>query len=179
MDDDRRESADERTNRELMEMLNELRVALPGVQVLFAFLLTIPFSQRFDTLDAGDRRVYFWAVLATAAATVCLIAPSVHHRLRFRSGVKEHLLRVANVLMVTGVALVAFAISAVTYVVTDLIYPGSLPRVVAGVLACAFVLVWFLLPLLYRREPTRKRHSATGPADPVGASAGGGQSVRP
>jgi hypothetical protein len=154
MDDETGETADERANRELMEMLNELRVALPGVQVLFAFLLTIPFSPQFATLDAGDRRVYFWAVLATAAATLCLIAPSAHHRLRFRSGVKEHLLRVANVLTLTGLALLAFAISAVTYVVTDVIYPGSLPGVVAAVLAGAFAIVWFVVPLLYRREST-------------------------
>jgi Na+/H+-dicarboxylate symporter len=154
MDDDTRESTDERANRELMEMLNELRVALPGVQVLFAFLLTIPFSQRFEILDDGDRRVYFSAVLATAAATLCLIAPSAHHRLRFRSGVKEHLLRVANVLMVVGLTLLAYAVSAVTYVVTDVIYPGSLAQVVAAMMAGAFVIVWFVLPLLYRQRPT-------------------------
>jgi MFS family permease len=148
------ESSDERANRELMELLNELRVALPGVQVLFAFLLTIPFSQRFDQLDDGDRRVYFAAVLATAAATLCLIAPSAHHRLRFRSGVKEHLLHVANVLAIVGLVLLAFAITAVTFVITDVIYPGSLPGVVAGLLAGAFVVAWFLVPLLYRRERT-------------------------
>jgi hypothetical protein len=82
-----REEADERANRELIELLNELRVALPGVQVLFAFLLTVPFSQRFTTLDAADRRIYYAAMLATAAATLCLIAPTAHHRLRFRSGI--------------------------------------------------------------------------------------------
>jgi hypothetical protein len=145
-----------------MELLNELRVALPGVQVLFAFLLTIPFSQRFAELDANDKRVYFWAVLATAGATLCLIAPSAHHRLRFRSGVKEHLIRVANAFTLVGLALLAFAISAATYVVTDLIYPGTLPRVVAGGLAGAFVLVWFLVPLLYRRERTPEPRSPGG-----------------
>ncbi|MGH9250942.1 MAG: DUF6328 family protein, partial [Acidimicrobiales bacterium] len=70
------ESPAERANRELLELLNELRVALPGVQVLFAFLLIVPFSQGFDKLDAGDRRVYFMAVIATVAATICLIAPT-------------------------------------------------------------------------------------------------------
>jgi Family of unknown function (DUF6328) len=154
MSDETRESADERANRELIELLNELRVALPGVQVLFAFLLTIPFSQRFADLDANDKRVYFWAVLATAGATLCLIAPTAHHRLRFRSGVKEQLIRVANAFTLIGLVLLAFAISAATYVVTDLVYPGTLPRVVAGSLAGAFVLVWFVVPLLYRRERT-------------------------
>jgi hypothetical protein len=152
--DDSREQADERANRELIELLNELRVALPGVQVLFAFLLTVPFSQRFTTLDASDRRIYYAAVLATAAATLCLIAPTAHHRLRFRSGVKEHILHVANVLTVVGLTLLAFAVTAVTYVVTDLIYPGTLPRVVAAALGGAFVIAWFVVPLLFRRERT-------------------------
>jgi hypothetical protein len=149
-----REDPGERANRELIELLNELRVALPGVQVLFAFLLGIPFTQRFGELDAGDKRIFFLAVLATAFATVCFIAPSAHHRLRFRSGVKEHLLTTANVLAIVGIALLAFAVTAVTYVVTDVLYPGTLPRTVAAVLAGAFILVWFALPFLYRREPT-------------------------
>jgi hypothetical protein len=153
-DDDQHEDPAERANRELIELLNELRVALPGVQVLFAFLLGIPFTQRFTELDAGDQRVYFAAVVATAAATLCLIAPSAHHRLRFRSGVKEPLLNVANILAIIGMVLLAFAITAATYVITDLIYPGTAPRVVAGALAGAFVLVWFVLPLFYRRERT-------------------------
>ena len=160
--DDRSENGerrDERANRELIELLNELRVALPGVQVLFAFLLTIPFSQRFGVLDDSDRRVYFAAVVATAAATLCLIAPTAHHRLRFRSGVKEQLLRAANVLTVVGLILLAFAVTAVTYVIADVVYPGTLPRVVAAGLGGAFAFTWFVLPLLYRREPTPEPRS--------------------
>jgi hypothetical protein len=149
-----RESSSERANRELIELLNELRVALPGVQVLFAFLLTVPFSQRFDQLDASDRRVYFAAVLATAASTLLLIAPSAHHRLRFRSGVKEQLLHVANVLTLFGLLLLAFAITAVTYLITDVLYAGTGPALVAAALAGAFAIVWFVLPLVYRRERT-------------------------
>ena len=159
---EQREDPGERANRELIELLNELRVALPGVQVLFAFLLGIPFTQRFVDLDAGDKRIFFLAVLATAAATVCFIAPSAHHRLRFRAGVKEHLLATANVLAVIGMALLAFAVTAVTYVVTDVLYPGTLPRTVAAVLGGAFVLVWFVLPFLYRREPTPAPGPPTG-----------------
>ena len=156
-DGDVDEGPDERADRELIELLNELRVALPGVQVLFAFMLTIPFSQRFTTLDASDRRVYYAALLATAAATVFLIAPTAHHRLRFRAPVKEHLLRVANVLAVMGLVCLAFAITAVTYVITDVVYPGTLPRIVAAGLAGAFVLVWLVLPLLFRPRPTPER----------------------
>jgi hypothetical protein len=145
-----RESAPERANRELIELLNELRVALPGVQVLFAFLLIVPFSQGYDKLDAGDRRVYFIAVLATVATTICLVAPTAHHRLRFRSGVKEQLLHVANIFAIVGLVLLAFAIAAVTYVITDVVYPGTLPRIVTGILAAAFAVVWFVLPVFYR-----------------------------
>jgi hypothetical protein len=152
--DEDREEPGERADRELIELLNELRVALPGVQVLFAFLLGIPFTQRFAQLDASDRRVFFGAVLATAAATICLMAPSAHHRLRFRSGVKESLLNVANVLAIVGFVLLAVAITAVTYVITDEMYPGTLPAVVAAVLAAGFGLVWFVLPWFFRRKPT-------------------------
>jgi len=148
------ESSAERANRELIELLNELRVALPGVQVLFAFLLTVPFSQRFEMLDAADRRVYFAAVLSTAAATLFLIAPSAHHRIRFRSGVKEHLLKVANLMAVTGLGLLALAMTAVTYLITDVLYEHTTAAIVAGVLAGAFVIVWFLLPLVYGQERT-------------------------
>ena len=152
-----RETPEERADRELIELLNELRVALPGVQVLFAFLLTIPFSQRFGVLDADDRRIYFAAVLATAAATLFLIAPTAHHRMRFRAPVKEHLLRVANVFALAGLVCLAFAVTAATFVITDLIYPGTLPRVVAASMAGAFVLLWFVVPLLYGRSTTPER----------------------
>jgi hypothetical protein len=156
------ESAAERANRELIELLNELRVALPGVQVLFAFLLTVPFSQGFDQLDAGDRRVYLSAVIATVASTICLIAPTAHHRLRFRSGVKEQLLHVANVFAIIGLVLLAFAMAAVTFVITGVIYPGTIPGVVAGVLAGTFAVVWFVLPLFYRRVRTPEPHPPDG-----------------
>lgn len=152
--DEDREDPGERADRELIELLNELRVALPGVQVLFAFLLGIPFTQRFGQLDAADRRVFFGAVLATAAATICLMAPSAHHRLRFRSGVKEPLLRVANVLAIVGLVLLAGAITAVTFVIADEMYPGTLPGLVAAALAAGFGLVWFVLPHFFRRERT-------------------------
>jgi MFS family permease len=149
-----RETPGERANRELIELLNELRVALPGVQVLFAFLLAVPFTPRFGELDAGDRRVFYAAVLLAAAATLLLLAPSAHHRVRFRSNVKEHLLKAANVTTVVGMALLALAMSAVTYVITDLLYPGDLAKVVTAAMVSAFAVVWFVLPFLYRPERT-------------------------
>ena len=151
-DEPTEESPGERANRELIELLNELRVALTGVQVLVAFLLTVPFSQRFTELDAADRKVYYAAVITTAVATMLLMAPTAHHRLRFRSGVKENLLRVANVLALLGVALLAVAISLVTYLITDILYDSTAAAVATAGLAAGFVLVWFLLPLAFRPE---------------------------
>ena len=85
-----------RLDRELIELLNELRVALPGVQVLFAFLLTVPFSQRFAQTTEFQRDVYFSALMSVAVATALLITPSAFHRIRFRRRDKAYLLRVAN-----------------------------------------------------------------------------------
>ena len=152
--DDSVETPEERANRELIELLNELRVVLPGVQVLFAFLLTVPFSTGFDKVDAGDRKIYFAAVLATAAATVFLIAPSAHHRIRFREGVKEQLLRVATVFAIIGLALLAFAMSAVTYVVSDVLYDGTVASIAAAGLAGGAIVVWFIVPFAYRPDRT-------------------------
>src|SRR5437588_7891756 len=91
-----------RLNRELIELLNELRVGLPGVQVLFAFLLTVPFTQRFSRLDSIQRDIYFLAVLSTALASAFLIAPSAYHRLRWRQRDKERMLETSNHMAVIG-----------------------------------------------------------------------------
>jgi hypothetical protein len=151
---DSEESPAERANRELIELLNELRVAITGVQVLFAFLLTVPFTQRFEDLDATERRVYYLAVIATAAATLFLIAPTAHHRLRFRSRVKEPLLNVANAFALVGVALLAIAITLVVYLITDMLYDATAAAVAAACLAGGFVFVWLVVPFAFRPKPT-------------------------
>ena len=92
-----------RHHRQLIELLNELRVGLPGVQVLFAFLLTVPFTQRYSRLDGIQRDIYFLAVLSTAMATACLIAPSSYHRLRWRQHDKAHMLETSNRLAIAGI----------------------------------------------------------------------------
>ena len=147
-----REDQKERVDRELIELLNELRVALPGVQVLFAFLLTVPFSQRFDVLSAADRRVYFAAVLGSAAASAFLIAPSAHHRLRFRSGNKERMLKVANGLAIAGMVALAFAMACVVYVITSVLHSDATAAVVTGLVTAGIVGLWFVLPLTYPRD---------------------------
>jgi hypothetical protein len=148
----RDEAPKERVDRELIELLNELRVALPGVQVLFAFLLVVPFSQRFDVLSAADRRVYFAAVLGSAAASACLIAPSAHHRLRFRSGSKERMLKVANGLAVAGMVALAFSMGCAVYVISAVLHSATTAAVVTGLVTAGIVALWFVLPLTYPRE---------------------------
>jgi len=148
----RDEDPKERVDRELIELLNELRLALPGVQVLFAFLLVVPFSQRFGVLTATDRRVYYAAVLTSAAASACLIAPSAHHRLRFRSGSKEQMLRMANALAVAGMVALAFSMGCVVYVISAVLHSATTAAVVAALVTAGIVGLWFVLPLTYPRE---------------------------
>ncbi len=148
----RDEDPKERVDRELIELLNELRVALPGVQVLFAFLLVVPFSQRFGVLDATDRRVYFAAVIGSAIASACLIAPSAHHRLRFRSGSKERMLKVANSLSVAGMVALAFSMGCVVYVISSVLYSNAAAAAIAAAVTAGIALLWFVLPLSYPRD---------------------------
>ena len=149
------ESKDERLDRELIELLNELRVALPGVQVLFAFLLAVPFTQRFERLTGVQEDVFFAAFLCTAVATALLIAPSAYHRLRWREHDKEHMLQMSNRLAIAGTVFLAAAIIAVVYLVTDLIF-GLAATLLATLLATAlFGWLWYGLPLVRRlRRPS-------------------------
>ena len=145
-----KEDAKERLDRELLELLNELRVALPGVQVLFAFLLTVPFSDRFTRLTDPQRDVYFAAFLSTAVSSVCLMAPTAYHRIRFRQADKEHMLRTANILAIAGIAFLAFAVSLVVFVVTDLLFKGAAAGIATGIVAAALIVIWFGLPISRR-----------------------------
>jgi Na+/melibiose symporter-like transporter len=141
------ESHEERVNRELIELLNELRVALPGVQVLFAFLLAVPFSQRFTETTELQKDVFMVALLCTTVGSVFLIAPTAYHRIRFRNRDKEALLRIANAFAIVGVFFLAVAMTAVVFLVTDLIFKGTFTAVVTALTAALFALVWFVLPL--------------------------------
>jgi Family of unknown function (DUF6328) len=144
------ESKDERLDRELIELLNELRVALPGVQVLFAFLLAVPFTQRFERLTGAQEDVFFAAFLCTAVATALLIAPSAYHRLRWREHDKEHMLQMSNRLAIAGTVFLASAIIAVVYLVTNLIF-GLAATLAATLLATIlFGWLWYGLPLVRR-----------------------------
>jgi len=145
------ESKEEKLDRELIELLNELRVALPGVQVLFAFLLIVPFSQGYADMTELQRDVYFATFLLAAAATALLIAPSAYHRLEWRRGDKEHLLQVSNGLAIAGTVLLALAISGTVFVVTDVLFEATSAAIVAGLTTAFFGWFWYGMPLLRRR----------------------------
>ena len=142
------ESKEERLNRELIEFLNELRVALPGVQVLFAFLLIVPFSNGYANMTELQKDVYFITFLCTAAASAFLIAPSAQHRLRWREHDKERLLVVANRQAIAGSVLLALAMSGATFLVTDVLFEVTSAAIVTGFVAALFTWLWFGWPLL-------------------------------
>jgi hypothetical protein len=144
------EDRQERTARELIELLNELRVILPGVQFLFAFLLTVPFSQRFSALDGLETGVFFVTLLCTAIATALLMAPSAQHRVLWREGVREQRLKLGNTLTIVGLIFLVPAMVGAVFVVSDFIFGLGAAVVVTLLLACFFVVIWFALPLRYR-----------------------------
>lgn len=150
------ESKEERLNRELIELLNELRVALPGVQVLFAFLLGVPFTQRFAQATDLQKDVYFGTFLCTAVATALLIAPSAYHRLTWRRGDKEHLLVVSNGLTIAGMFFLAAAIASAVFVVTDLLFATAAAAFTAAATAAFYALFWYVLPIIRRLRDTKE-----------------------
>jgi amino acid transporter len=150
------ESKEERIDRELIELLNELRVALPGVQVLFAFLLTVPFSNGFPKLGRFDRDVYFVAFIATAVSTVLLIAPSSYHRLRWRQHDKERMLIVSNFLTIAGLAALAVAITATVFMITDFVFHRAWASTFTAMVAGLFLVFWYGLPLGAAIQDRRK-----------------------
>jgi hypothetical protein len=144
------ESRQERLNRELIELLNEVRVALPGVQVLFAFLLAVPFQQRFAATTTFERDAYFVALALSLVASALLIAPTALHRLNFRAKDKEAIVLISNRLVIAGTFALAPAMTAVIVLIADVIF-GTAMTIATGVGAAAvFALLWLALPLSRR-----------------------------
>jgi len=139
-------------DRELIELLNELRVALPGVQVLFAFLLAVPFARGWQRVTNFQRDVFFVAFLCTTAATILLIAPSTYHRLRWREHDKEHMLVTANRLTIAGSVFLALAMISVVLLITDLLFSVGWAIVATALVAFGFGWFWYGLALLRRAE---------------------------
>jgi amino acid transporter len=150
------EDEKERVDRELIELLNELRVALPGVQVLFAFLLTVPFSQRFNEVTSAQRAAYFVAFLSAALSVALLIAPSSYHRIQFRRGDKLRMLFTSNRMVIAGMAFVAISVTGVVFVITDVVLGVPAASAITAAIAGWFIWFWYGLPLSRRVEQDRR-----------------------
>ena len=142
------EGEDRRRDRQMIELLNELRVALPGVQILFAFLLTVPFTQRFTSLTPFQRDTYYVTLIATALSTACLIAPSAAHRLRFHQGDRAWVIESANRLTISGLALLTVALGGSVLLITDVMFDGARVWIYTGAVWAVFVVLWFGRPLI-------------------------------
>jgi hypothetical protein len=141
------EEKSQRINRELIELLNELRVALPGVQVLFAFLLTVPFSQGFTKTTDFQRDLFFGVLAATAISAALLIAPSAWHRLRFRHRDKELILIGSNRMAIAGLGFLAVAMVGAVMLIADFAFSETL-TIVSGIVATLVVGgLWYAVPV--------------------------------
>jgi O-antigen/teichoic acid export membrane protein len=147
---ERVESEQERLDRELDQLLTELRVAMPGVQVLFAFLLAVPFQQRFATVTDFQQDVYFVTLMAAAAASALFIAPTAFHRLVFKSRDKPYLIAVSSKLAVAGLVCLAIAMNGAVLLVTDVLYDGAIVGVTVAVTATLYAGLWFVLGIVRR-----------------------------
>jgi cation transport ATPase len=147
---DRSDEEQERLNRQMTELLNELRVAMPGVQVLFAFLLAVPFQQRFQSVNSFQRDVYLATLLAAAAATAFLIAPSAYHRIAFQEHQKERIIQMGTRQFICGVAALALAMDGAVLLVTDVLFKAPTVIVVLACVSAMFLWLWFGIGLWRR-----------------------------
>jgi O-antigen/teichoic acid export membrane protein len=158
------ESENQRLNRNLDQLLQELRVVLPGVQVLFAFLLAVPFSSRFGDVDDFERDIYFVALLLSAVAVALLMAPSMQHRILFRQEQKRYLVRVGSMLTIAGMTALALAIVLSLVLVAHFLFGSGAAWAAGGLSFGAFALLWYALPI-HRR--VRHPRSDRDPHDPA------------
>jgi hypothetical protein len=146
----------EKQDRQMIELLNELRIALPGVQFLFAFLLTVPFAQGFKQVDGLDRALFYATLLCTALSTACLIAPSATHRLRFHARDRAYVIETAHKYTIAGLAFLALAIVGALVMITDVLYNGAGIFVFPAAVALLLAGLWFVRPLM-RGGPKARR----------------------
>jgi hypothetical protein len=144
------ESPKERADRELIELLNELRIVLPGVTVLFAFLLAVPFAKGWAKVDTFQRDVFVVAFLATGVSVAFLAAPSSYHRLRFRSGDKERLVQTGSNLAIAGIAAFAVGLEAVVLLVVSYVLSTGAAIAVTVCFSLLVATLWYGLPLYGR-----------------------------
>lgn len=141
--EERSEDEQERLNRQMMELLNELRVAMPGVQILFGFLLTVPFQQRFTRVTEFQETVYFVTLVAAAVAAAFLIAPSAYHRVMFEQQDKPNIIHIGTGQMIVGLAALAVAMNGAVLLVTDVIFEAPTVAVTVAALGALYFTLWF------------------------------------
>lgn len=159
------ESEEERLDRNLAELLGELRVALPGVQVLFAFLLTVPFSSGFAGSTRFEHDVYLVTLLATATSTALLLAPSAYHRIEFRQRDRAYIIALANRLMIAGLGFLTVAMTGAVLLVSHHLFAGGVAAAVSAGTFLALALLWYVGPLRRRakRRAELREDVVTGP----------------
>lgn len=167
--DGRDETRLERLDRNLAELVAELRVVQTGVQVLFAFLLTVPFQNAFGGVSHFERGVYFVTLLLAALSAACLIAPTAQHRFLFRIEDKQHIVFLGNKLAIAGLAFLTLAMAGALLLVTTKLFGMSVGLITVAVGVVPFLVLWFVMPLSRRRAVLRKqgRPSAPSPDDPA------------
>jgi hypothetical protein len=139
---------EDRTERQMAELLQELRIALPGVQILFAFLLTVPFAQGFQRVTSFQKNLFFAVLLATAVSTVFLIAPTATHRLRFHKSDRQYVIESAHRLMIAGLVFLALAIVGALVLITDYLFGLASAWYWPALVALVLAALWFVRPLL-------------------------------
>jgi hypothetical protein len=161
------EAVKERLEREHGELLEELRALIPGAQVLFGFLLAIRFTSPFTELNAVQRDVYYATLLTTAVSLVLLLAPSAYHRLRFREGDKDAMVRKGNREAIAGTGAIALAFTGVLYLITDLLFTTPAAIIVALVFFALTAWRWWAIALFRKaREGAEAKDTSAGPHSP-------------
>ena len=146
------ESESERNSRRLIELLQEVRVATAGVQILFGFLLAVPFSQTFDQISSFEKHVYLFVLICTALSSALLIAPTALHRLLFRRGHKPEIIEYANLMTINGLVLLALAMIGVVFLLTHVIFGPAAALAVTIPVGLVFMGTWFVIPLARRED---------------------------
>jgi cobalamin synthase len=150
--DGRDETTAERADRNFNELLQELRVAQTGVQILFAFLVTLPFTQRFGAITAPQKNLYLATLVCAAVSMACLIAPVSHHRILFARGQKPRLVQSGNRMLLAGLAFLFLSVLGALFLIVDVVASLTAAVVVSAVVAAWFVLAWYVRPLRDRRR---------------------------
>lgn len=151
--DGRRETPTERLDRNWNEILQELRVTQTGIQILTGFLLTVPFSARFEELDANHRSIYLGLVVLAATTTALLVAPVSLHRQLFRRRAKSALVTAADRFMRVGLVFLALTVSGVVLLVFDVVVDLPFALAASGAILTLLVAAWFVLPVIMGRRP--------------------------